>query len=233
MRRSGLPGTRERLLPAPTSAATTNGRRSSSTRSLRGCKRFLPDQRLGTEAQHARGTDPGGHQQRLADCLAGSMARVDDPTTRVCAQTIGRDAVVALGKRPDASGGDLSAPGRGARQPSRHRPRQAEQTVTGTASVGRRAARSVRRGGPGAGPLPGGWVDGIREGKSRGQRCGGRDGASRRSSSAMASSSAETTTESQPSCTYSNTSVPRNTQSRSGLMTCSAAVTVAGVTCPS
>lgn len=47
-------------------------------------------------------------------------------------------------------------------------PGEAEQTVTGAASVGRDAARSARHGGPGAGPLPGGWVDGIREGSRRG-----------------------------------------------------------------
>jgi hypothetical protein len=39
-------------------------------------------------------------------------------------------------------------------------PGEAEQTATGATSVGLTGLRFVRRGGPGGGPLPGGWIDG-------------------------------------------------------------------------
>src|SRR3954452_21149791 len=61
--------------------------------------------------------------------------------------------------------GDLRLRERGA-LPRTVDPGRAEQTVTGTASVDRDTARSVRNGGPGAGPLPRGWADGAREGRT-------------------------------------------------------------------
>jgi hypothetical protein len=50
------------------------------------------------------------------------------------------------------------------RPPAHRRPRQAEQTVTGAAKRGRDRCGTSVGGSPGAGPLPGGWVDGGRDG---------------------------------------------------------------------